>query len=113
MINICLVSDSSNGAQLAFKLLDLDYPEKEYQAFELGVKGQDYTDIPVMGTDLLESGVVIIDNLIPESVYEIVGRVKYNNIWTDISQCAFITQANRHKTRGNPKPCIRFKGGAL
>jgi len=113
MINICLISNYSNGTQLAFKLLDLDYPEKDYQEFQLGIKDSTLINIPINGIDLFESATIIIDNLIPETIYEIVGKVKYNNFWQNIQGCAFITQVKPPNYYGNNKPVKRFMGGAL
>ncbi|MDP4158376.1 MAG: hypothetical protein Q8911_01245 [Bacillota bacterium] len=110
MINICLVSDLSNGTQLAFKLLDLDYPEKEYQAVEIGLKGSEFIDVPIEGLDIFESGIAVIDGLTPEKVYQVGARAKHNDAWTNVPESAFITQIKRPNIHGTEKPCERFMG---
>jgi hypothetical protein len=113
MINICLVSDLSTGTQLALKIVDLEYPEKEYQEIKIGIKNKKLINIPILKSNKSKSDVIIIDNLTPETVYEIVAKVKYNDEWQDVQQCAFITQVKRPNYYGNNKPFERFRGGAL
>jgi len=113
MINICSVSNQSTGTQLALKIVDLEHQEKEYQGFQIGIKDTTLIDIPIIGSDLFQSDTIIIDNLVPEKVYEIVAKVKYNNVWLDVQQCAFITQIKRPNFHGGNKPVERFVGGAI
>jgi len=113
MINIWLVNGLSTGTQLAFKIRDLEHQEKEYQGFRIGIKNDILIDIPVLGSELSESGMIIINNLTPEKVYEITAQAKYNNVWQDVQQCAFITQVKPPNAHGGDKPVSRFVGGAL
>ena len=113
MVNICMVSDLSTGTQLALKIIELEYTEKDYQEFQLSIEGNDPTSIPISGTDLHESSLTIFDGLTPERVYKITGRTKCNDDWTDISGVAFITQIKPPNYMGTSKPVVRFMGGAM
>ena len=113
MVNISLVSDISTGTQLAFKFVDLEYPEKEYQEFKIGIKGQGPIVVPSLGLESYESGVIILDGLIPETVYEVVGQAKCQEVWSDVRGSAFITQVKPPNFFGDSKPVDRFRGGVV
>lgn len=107
------MSDHSTGTQLALKIIDLEYPEKEYTGFQVGIENISLIDIPLKGSQLPETAEIIIDNLIPETVYKIRARVRHTDTWSEVAGVAFITQVKPPNLHGGNKPVDRFVGGAM
>ena len=102
--------------QLAFFIRELKLEEKEYQGFQIGLRGEeeDYTfiDIQVSNSDYHETRIVIFNNLQPFTVYEVIGQVLYNNEWFDtFGRCKYITTSNNNDV---PLPHDgKHNGGAI
>ena len=87
--------------QLAFFIRELKLEEKEYEGFQIGLRGEEdnytFIDIQVANSQHHETRIVIFNNLQPMTVYEVIGQVLYNNEWFDtLGTCKYITSPNNN-----------------
>jgi len=115
-MEVIRVASLCSETQLAFFIRELKLEEKEYEGFQIGLRGkeEDYTfiDIQVSNSDYHETRIVIFNNLEPFTVYEVIGQVLYNNEWFDtFGRCKYITSPNNNDV---PLPHDgKHNGGAI
>jgi len=108
--------------QLAFSIRELKLEEKEYEGFQIGLRGEEddftFIDIQVADSQLHDTRIVVFNNLKPFTVYEVIGQVLYNDEWFDtLGTCKYLTYPNNNDLpfpiNGKHSTGVSVNGGDL